>query len=240
MDTVFIGYDAREDEAFRVCEHSIYKRATRSVGILPLKHRELRLSGLFDRPWRVDGPTGQFIDDRDGRPFSTEFSHTRFLTPIVAKRTGVTAKWVVFCDCDFLFLRPVSELFDLADDKYAVMVCKHTHVPTEATKMDGVAQATYRRKNWSSLILWNVAHPAHEGLERAANERSGSYLHGFEWLPDELIGELPPEWNWIENVTSKNLTPKAVHYSVGGPWFDGYKNVAYAADWLTERDAMRR
>ena len=240
MDNIFVGYDSREDEAFRVCEASLYGHAARDIGVMALKHRELRLAGLFTRPWRVDGPTGQYIDERDGRPFSTEFSHTRFLTPAIARATGVKSKWVLFCDCDFLFMRPVKELFDLADDKYAVMVCKHEHVPSELTKMDGVAQTTYKRKNWSSLALWNIEHPANEGLHRAANERSGSYLHGFEWLPDELIGALPPEWNWIENVVPKTLIPKAVHYSVGGPWFDKYKDVAYAADWIIARDAMRR
>lgn len=240
MLNVFIGYDAREDEAYQVCKYSLESRAKQPLRIFPLKHRELRQLGIFNRPWRVDA-SGQFFDERDGRPFSTEFSHSRFAVPLYAKKLGLTEPWALFIDLDFLFLRPVDDLFALVDSRYAVMVCQHEHKPVEGLKMDGVVQTTYPRKNWSSLILWNLKSEwnAFVTLD-AVNYEPGQNLHRFKWLPDSTIGALPKAWNWIEGAVPADLTPKAVHYSAGGPWFDQYKGVRYAAKWLRERDLMRR
>ena len=41
-----------------------------------------------------------------------------------------------YCDCDFLFLDDIKELFDLADPKYAAMVVKHDYKP-KARYKDG-------------------------------------------------------------------------------------------------------
>ena len=232
---IFIGYDAREDEAFNVCRYSLFNRSSQHLNVIPLKHRELRRQALFDRPWKVDGPTGQFLDERDGKPFSTEFSHTRFLIPHIAGQRDLTG-WALFCDCDFLFLDDVAELFALADDKYAVMCVKHLHTPPEGVKMDYVAQTRYRRKNWSSLVLWNLKHPANLALKlEDVNYKPGSWLHAFEWLADDLIGGLPEEWNWLSGHSSDLIEPKAVHFTEGGPWFPEYRHVPYAKLWLAER-----
>ena len=228
---IFIGYDSREHDAYRVCRHSLYDHATVSIEIRPLKHRELRRNGLFSRPWRI-GETGQYVDERDGRPFSTEFSHSRFLVPALADLIHVAAPWALFCDCDFLFRTDISELVALADPDRAVMVVKHEHAPVDGDKMDGVTQARYRRKNWSSLILWNLTHPLNRDLTvDAVNHRPGSWLHGLGWLPDEAIGALPVEWNWLVGHSPADVAPKAVHFTEGGPWFDGYRNVPFAEEW---------
>lgn len=241
MINVFVGYDSREDEAFQVCRFSLTERSSVEVKVYPIKHKALRHAGLFNRGWRVKGDTGQYIDERDGKPFSTEFSHSRFLVPDYAKALGIREKWVLFCDCDFLFLEPVERLFELADDRYAVMVCKHNHCPSEIKKMDGVMQTSYPCKNWSSLILWNLRHPLNQKLNSyRVNTESGSWLHQFKWLPEDAIGALPLEWNWIEGAVPGDLNPSAVHYSVGGPWFDDYRNVKYADKWVEERSVMRR
>ena len=47
---------------------------------------------------------------------STEFTFTRFLIPALTNYKG----WALFCDSDVVFLNDVKELFDQADDKYAV------------------------------------------------------------------------------------------------------------------------
>jgi len=229
---IFIGYDAREDEAYRVCKHSL-----RNYRVVPMKHKELRNLGLFDRPWRV-GETGQYVDERDQRPFSTEFSHSRFLVPHLAEKLGVKQQWALFCDCDFLFLNDVTELFALADPSKAVMCVQHQHEPEEGEKMDGVMQTRYFRKNWSSLVLWNLEHPANSRLTvDAVSNCPGSWLHKFGWLEDHEIGSLPMEWNYLVGHT-KGVTPKAVHYTEGGPWFPEYKNVPYAQEWRAVRRDM--
>ena len=102
---IYVGYDSREDIAYEVCRHSIVRRASVPVEVIPLNHRELRRQGLFWRPWIIRGD-GQFMDGVDGLPFSTEFSHTRFLVPDLAKKKG--AEWALFVDCDFLFLEDIK------------------------------------------------------------------------------------------------------------------------------------
>ena len=76
---VYIGYDSREQEAYEVCRHSLLKFNNEDFSVypIPVKHQELRDMGLFDRRWVID-EDGQYWDELDGKPFSTEFSHTRF------------------------------------------------------------------------------------------------------------------------------------------------------------------
>jgi hypothetical protein len=96
-----------------------------------------------------------------------------------------------------------------------------------------MVQSTYRRKNWSSLMLWNNAHPSNQLLTvDAVNREPGSWLHGLGWLRDDEIGDIDHRWNWIDGVTAGE--PKAVHYTTCGPWFPDYQDVAYADEWNRE------
>lgn len=234
---VFIGWDSREEVCSYVASHSLERRATRKTNIKFLKHRELRKSGLFSRPWLVDGPTGAFTDLMDMRPFSTEFSHTRFLIPELTGYKG----WALFMDADMLFLSDITKLFALCDDKYAVMCVKHVHVPNEnIAKMDGRLQLRYDRKNWSSFVLWNCAHPANRALNiDKINSAKGCDLHAFRWLQDVQIGTLPFTYNYISGVSPKfslaaGNRPDVVHYTEGGPWFDTHREVPFAHVWIEE------
>jgi hypothetical protein len=119
------------------------------------------------------------------------------------------------------------------------MVCQQTHAPAAGSKMDDCAQQAYPRKNWSSLMLINCGHEATRRLTpQAVNHEPGAWLHGLRWLPDRLIGSLPPQWNWIDGVTAG--APKAVHFTEGGPWFEGRGDVRFAELWLWHRDAAER
>ena len=75
---IYIGYDEREHDAFEVLVHSIKKHASKPITILPLKQDKLRAAGLYSRLHYTDSD-GQCWDSVDGRPFSTQFSFTRFL-----------------------------------------------------------------------------------------------------------------------------------------------------------------
>jgi lipopolysaccharide biosynthesis glycosyltransferase len=221
---VYVGWDAREEVAYRVCASSIARHATAPLNVVPLNQASLRKKGFY---WRAVDPLA-----------STEFTYTRFLVPHLSGYQG----WALFCDCDFLFTADVAELFSLADDSYAVMCVHHEHRPKGKTKMDGQAQTVYPRKNWSSLVLWNCAHPANAVVTpRVVNTESGAYLHRFQWLADDLIGELPVTWNWLEGwyKKPKDQTPKAIHFTEGGPWFKDYQEVDYADLWLAERDRAK-
>jgi lipopolysaccharide biosynthesis glycosyltransferase len=222
MNKVFIGWDSREDIAYQVCEHSILTR-TNSCEVIPLKQKDLRDSGLYTRD----------IDPLS----STEFTFTRFLIPAIMKYRG----WAMFADCDIIFLEDLQNLFDLVDDKYAVMCAKHDYNVTEGIKMDGKKQTVYPRKNWSSVFLINCGHSAHRALTpEVVNNSTGQYLHRFSWLRDHEIGEISHEWNWLVGVYSepKDGKPKAIHYTEGGPYFKNYRNCEYNKEWVNEFNGM--
>ena len=217
---VFVGYDSREDIAYKVCEFSI-KARSHNVEVIPLIRDKLIEEGKYDRP-------------KDTLA-STEFTFTRFLVPELTGFDG----WAVFCDCDVLWNVGVEDIIAHANDQYAVMVVKHDYNPVNETKMDGKRQYIYPRKNWSSVILWNCGHPSNKQLtQEAINTETGQFLHRFEWLPDEEIGELPSVYNWLVGwykETPESGQPKIIHYTEGGPWFDNYVNCEYGANWEREK-----
>jgi hypothetical protein len=225
MFKVFVGTDDRFGAAYQVCVRSLCERSRAAVDVQPLMFEHLRGLGLYTRPTaRVDG---YLWDAISGAAMSTKFAIARFFVPRLQDQG-----WALFCDSDFLFRAPVDDLFALADPKYAVMVVKHDHRPEETSKMDSQPQQAYPRKNWSSLILWNCEHVRNRMLhERLLNQRPGRDLHAFCWLDDELIGELPAAWNWLDGISPPVDDVKAVHYTRGTPDLDGYANAAFAGEW---------
>lgn len=218
---VFIGWDSREDIAYHVCRHSIITRASIPTDIQPLKLNQLREQKII---WREKDPKA-----------STEFTFTRFLVPYLSNYRG----WSLFIDCDFLFLHDIAELFKLADDSKAIMVVQHDYQPKESVKMDNQAQEIYPRKNWSSLILFNCAHPSNQIVDlEFVNTQPMSQLHQFRCLKDEEIGNLPYQWNYLEGWYDSH-DARAVHYTRGGPWFENWRNVEYATEWLQEESNYR-
>jgi hypothetical protein len=109
-----------------------------------------------------------------------------------------------------------------------------------------VAQQAYACKNWSSLILWNLDHPAHDALTtKLVNHAPGRWLHAFGWLSGDQIGELPEEWNWLVGhsptidpkvMPGSHFTPDALHFTDGGPWFPDWKGSEWDGLWLNERE----
>lgn len=218
---IFIGYDQDQPLAYEV--------AAKSLGLVsditpePLNADHLRNVGLLTR--LVDS-RGQRYDLASGAPCSTDFASSRFLVPILCQ-TG----WAMFVDCDVLFLASPKQLNTLLDPEKAVMVVKHNH-HGHGTKMGGVVQTNYHRKNWSSVMLFNCDHPSNKRLSlRDVNERPGRDLHAFYWLDDSEIGELPIEWNWLVNITEKPETPKIAHFTNGGPWIKGWEPAQHDDLW---------
>jgi hypothetical protein len=218
---VFVGYDSREDIAWKVCRHSLLRHADDDLSVIPLRQPVLRELGLYTRPDDVGA--------------SSEFSLTRFLTPYLAASEG----WVLFCDCDFLFTTDVRNALSQLDPAKAIYCVQHDYTPRYDVKMDGKQQTTYPRKNWSSFILFNSDHPDVRALTPSVvNSASPSFLHRFEWISDgSSIGALDLNWNFLEGEYPKPLnTPSVIHYTNGGPWFEQWQNCDYADLWLRERD----
>lgn len=241
---VYIGFDSRESVCTYVAAHSINKRTSIKPYIHYLKHRELREKGIFNRLWITGhGGSSENIDMIDGKTFSTEFSHTRFLVPHLMQYNG----WALFMDADMIFLSDVKKLFELCDDRYAIMCVKHQYPQaSETTKMDGRAQRFYYRKNWSSFVLWNCGHPANCDITpERVNFMHGKDLHAFSWLQDYQIGDLPYDYNYISGISpklapEKGNRPMVIHYSDGGPWFEECTSVPYAKYWLDEYEDWQK
>lgn len=218
---VFVGYDSREDIAWQVCRHSLLRHSDEDIEVIPLRQSALRELGLYTRPLDAGA--------------STEFSLTRFLTPYLAAQRG----WVIFCDCDFLFTTDIRNVLQGLDPAKAVYCVQHDYVPAHQVKMDGKRQATYPRKNWSSFMIFNCDHPDVRALTPAVvNSVTPAYLHRFEWVADdEAIGSLEIDWNFLEGeYAMPRTTPRVIHYTNGGPWFEQWQNCDYADLWLHERN----
>jgi hypothetical protein len=218
MINVFIGYDPREAVAFSVLAHSIEASASEPVSITPLRLSQLKK-----------------VLTRERHPLqSTDFSFSRFLVPYLSGYSG----WSVFMDCDMLMRDDIANLWRLREERCAVMVVKHDHVPKETVKFLGEPQSKYEKKNWSSVMLFN------NGRCRAltpeyVNTASGLELHQFKWLTDDgLIGALPDRWNHLVGYNAPRRDAALVHYTQGGPYFPGYAQCEYADEWRQQRDAM--
>jgi hypothetical protein len=225
MLKVYIGWDQRDALAFEVCRHTLLEHASIPLDIVALKDWELRAKGLYWRPYQVD-ERGQMWDARDGKPFSTNFSYTRFCVPLLEDYGPGP---VVFCDADMLWRADVAELVALAGP--APLACvKHQHRPPEREKMIGNIQTVYARKNWSSLMVMRPGRCA--GLTPyAVNNMPRDWLHGFRWIDEASLKGLPEAWNWLEGWSDPGLTPKVVHFTRGTPDMAGHEHAAYAEDW---------
>ena len=221
MINIFIGYDPREAVAFGVLAHSIHARSSQPVSIAPLMLSQLK-----------------HIYARERHPLqSTDFSFTRFLVPYLSGHTG----WSLFMDCDMLVLDDIAKLWALRDERYAVQVVKHHHVPKEDIKFLGAKQTKYEKKNWSSVILFNNAKCRALIAGIRQHTASGLELHQFKWLGnDDLIGEIPHRWNHLVGYDAPNPDVSLVHYTIGGPYFDEYRDCEHADIWRQERTQMLR
>ena len=221
IKNVYVGWDSREDIAYRVAKHSI-REHNDNINIIPIKQHEMRERNLY---WRE-------ID----KLASTEFTFTRFLVPYLNNFEG----WALFVDCDFLFRIDPEEIFAQADDRYAVMCAQHDYkVEDGSVKMDGKVQHAYPRKNWSSMMLINCGHPFAQKLSlNNVNHQSGAWLHRFEWCDDKYVGQLSHEYNWLVGVYKEpqDGSPKVLHYTEGCPFMPGYEDSEYAEEWFDMQD----
>lgn len=215
---IFVGWDSREALAYDVCRHSILRRSSIEVEVIPLKQQELRDQGIYTRP--VD------------KLSSTEFTFTRFFCPYLSAFSGPC----IFCDSDFLWLCDAKEVLELFDPKYAVQVVKHQYEPKETIKGTG-SQYVYPKKNWSSMILWNTEHASNMVLTpQFLNQASPRTLHQFKWLKETEIGAISHKMNWLEGWynTPRDGYPKIIHYTRGNVYFKGFQDVDFADLWKDE------
>lgn len=221
---VFIGYDPREAVAYHVCSNSIIRHASKPVVIHPLALKnipEYKENHNVESGLTGYNPTNQFI-------------FSRFLVPYLMGFNG----WAVFVDGDMILRADINELFEIADSSKAIQVVKHDYKTKSSTKYLNQPNGDYPRKNWTSVMLINCGHYAHRTLtpEKVATS-TGAFLHRLEWIPDEKIGELPKEWNWLPDEYGENPEAKLIHHTLGTPCFleEKYSLAPMASEWHRER-----
>lgn len=211
MIRIFIGYDRKEAVAFQTLVNSILQHSTVPVSIVPLALNNLK--GIYNRP----------LDEKR----STDFTFSRFFIPYLCNYEG----WAIFLDSDMLFQGDISDLWALRNDNFSVQVVKHDYTPKEQTKFLNNKQLIYAKKNWSSVIIFNCSKCKTLSLDFLQNA-SGLELHQFKWLEsDELIGEIPIEWNYLVGEYPFNKNIKNLHFTLGGPYFENYVNSDYSEYW---------
>lgn len=205
-----VGFDPREAIAYHVFCQSVLERTSIPVSFLPLVDQSL---------------PGYTENHQDG---SNQFTYSRFLTPHLMGYQG----WAIFADGDMVCRTDISALWKLKDPTKAVQVVKHNYRTKVTRKYLGKQNENYPRKNWSSLVLWNCAHPENRYLTpEFISSKDGAFLHRFHWLAEDLIGELPKHWNWLAIEYDDNPNARIIHYTLGTPCFEAYRDCASAEYW---------
>jgi len=209
-----VGFDQREAVAYHTFCQSVLETASLPVRFLPLAENTL----VDYKETHTDG--------------SNRFIYSRFLTPYLMGFQG----WAIFADGDMVCQTDIKALWDLRDPSKALQVVQHDYQTKAHTKYLGNKNENYPRKNWSSLILWNCAHPAHQVLTPAFIQgQKGSFLHRFSWLSDSDIGHLPPDWNWLAIEYPDNPSAALVHFTLGTPCFKDYADSPMSSIWHQAR-----
>lgn len=210
---IFVGYDGDvEPVAYAVFCQSVIEKASVPVSFTPLALNTLK---------------GYTETHTDG---SNAFIYSRFLVPYLMDYSG----YALFVDGDMIVRADVAELLNYleADPSKAVWVVKHDYTTKHPVKYLGAKNEDYPRKNWSSVMLFNCHAWRNKDLTpEYIMKATGKQLHRFEWLSDNLIGELPKEWNWLADEYEYNDFAKLVHFTLGTSCFKDYQDKAYSGEW---------
>lgn len=217
MLKIYIGFDDVESAAWHTLVHSIYKNSRDPVCFIPLYLKNIEK--IFDRP-------------RDSNQ-SNSFSYSRFLVPYLSDFVGHS----IYMDCDMLVTADINTLVNTIKDskkEKAVYVVKHDYEPKNKLKYLGNKQHSYPRKNWSSFVVWNNSHPSNACLTpELVASAAPQYLHRFQWLKDNDIGELQKTWNFlVGEYEPDGDVPKNIHWTIGGPYFEDYRDADFNELWF--------
>lgn len=218
MIRIYTGFDPREEAGSHVFNSSLIHHASEPVSVCHLHLDGLR--GVYGK--------GQ----RDG---TNAFIYTRFLIPFLQNYQG----FALFVDgADMMCRADIAELWKLRDPFKAVQVVKHQYKTKSPKKYVGTKMEAknddYPCKNWSSVMLINCSHYAWRNVTPDTVEKmTGPELHRFTFIDDRFVGELPIEWNWLDEY-GNNQAAKLVHWTTGTPAFDNYQNAPFADEFRAQ------
>lgn len=214
METIplYVGFDPREAVAYTVFCQSVIEQASMPVAFIPLHAPMVKLN----------------------RPGSNAFTFSRYLVPWLCDYRG----WALFVDGDMIVTTDIAQLWRQREEhaiNTAMVVEKHDYRTRHAKKYIGstleCANEDYPKKNQSSVILWNCGHFAHRALTPALIENAPpAYLHRFEWLKSEHIGQLAPGWNHLIGEDAPG-SAHLHHYTLGVPGIKHYADDYASWTW---------
>jgi lipopolysaccharide biosynthesis glycosyltransferase len=193
MINLYIGYDKRQPKNFEVMVKSLLKYNTELINIIPI---QTDLIKEYQKPAYPNQ--------------STSFSFSRFLVPYLNKYSG----WALYMDSDMLFTKDIAELWDLRNNEHNVQVVQHKDYTCTTEKFLNQKQHSYRRKNWSSVMLFNCERCTMLTPDYV-NNASASDLHELKWA--ESIGELPAKFNYLVGEQEPISDVSVLHYTLGTP-----------------------
>ena len=207
---VFVGFDQKEAIAYHTFVQSVIETSSVPLSITPLAENNLN----------------EYSEKHnDG---TNKFTYSRFLVPYLMNFKG----WAIFVDGDMVCLSDFKNLKQFFDSNLAVSVVKHDYKTKQKVKYFGQKNEDYPRKNWSSVIIWNCEHPKNKVLTPSfISNKEGSFLHRFQWLKDDEIGELPKSWNWLAIEYEETNNVDLIHYTLGTPCFKEYSNKSFSKYW---------
>ena len=197
MITLYIGYEDSMPTNYHVMVSSILKHTSSLVNIIPL---QTNLIKEYKRPYQENQ--------------STSFSFSRFLVPYLNNYGG----WAIFMDSDMLFMDDISKLWNSKQDNYDVQVVQHeSYSCDKPNKFFNIKQTNYRRKNWSSVMLFNC-NKCRTLTPEYVNTASAADLHELNWANN--IGKLEPRWNFLVGEQEEIDNPAVLHYTYGTPKYN--------------------
>tara|TARA_E500000178_G_scaffold226786_1_gene223605 strand:- start:177 stop:866 length:690 start_codon:yes stop_codon:yes gene_type:complete len=219
LNNVFIGFDQKEAIAYHTFVQSLIDVSSVPLSITPLA--ENNLYGYDEK--HSDG--------------TNKFTYSRFLVPYLMGFEGLA----IYFDGDMICLDDISKLTKNVDKNFAVKVVKHNYKTKQTKKYFGQKNENYPRKNWSSVVLWNCSHPQNKILTPDfIDSKDGAFLHRFKWLDDKQIGEIDKKWNWLAVEYEDITDPKLIHYTLGTPCFNEYKNTSFSENWTKSFNRLKQ
>ena len=207
---IFVGFDQKESIAYHAFVQSLIDSSSIPLSITPLAENNLN---IYNEK-HLDG--------------TNKFTYSRFLVPYLMNFKG----WAIYFDGDMVCLSDIKDLIRNFDTNKAVNVIKHDYKTKNSVKYFGQKNEDYPRKNWSSVIIWNCEHPKNKILTPDFIESmNGAFLHRFKWLDNVEIGELDKKWNWLAVEYPEIKDANLIHYTLGTPCFEEYKNTSMANYW---------
>lgn len=219
MINLYVGHDEREEVGTHVFLSSLLFHASAPVSVTHLTKRA------------VEKASGMSVPEG-----SNAFTMSRFLIPYLMNWRG----WAIFMDgADMLMRADINELAQLFDPWKAVQVVKHDYQTRHPVKYVGTSMEAknhdYPRKQWASVMLVNCAHYTWRKVTPSyVGQAVRMDLLQFRFMPDQYIGELPIEWNWLADEQGANPEAKVLHWTAGIPALPHYRNSPHADEWFEQ------